>query len=419
MKLSKLHIAIIISSVVTVLLLFIIFPVSSIFIPTKITQVSNVSPNIQNGPIVTGSIVNTTKIIIPQANVTAVTQLLDQAGCNTNQGICSASSPKLTINVQANLLDSNQNPILSSVYIPIPTYSLVPQSWFAPLSLTKLALTPSGTFLGNVKPLSLTDSQGHDITLGSVQVGFYGVVPQDSTILATGDYVAMLDDHVEQAGHFVGNGMTQNQQLLFAITGLPSLTFTFSDELKTVPDGSQHVFSIKIGNVTATVQNGKTSNQFQLTKTALAYVLVMTVNQQKQTVIGANNQAIAVFKSDDAVVTTFTNQSYGDPNTFCHNFDGGGYAHCNPSLPPLPAVSATTNGFPIPINMIPRNSNVVITVNGQHFTEITPITQQTYTISCTERLVSGQVYSDGGIDANTYADESFTIHCTSNFGFTQ
>lgn len=441
LPISQIDIAIISASVIAVAVLMIVFPIGNFFVTVPVTKanVPVITPNIQNGGTPTASIVNTTKIIIPSANVTAVSQILDQSGCNTNQGICSASSPKLTINVQANLLDSNQRPILSSVYIPIPPQnSWVPQSWFSGLSLTKLAVTPSGKSFA-FKPLSLTDAQGNDVTLGSVQVGFFGVVPQDATILATGDYVAKLDDKVEQAGHFGGQGTTKNQQLLFSISGLPVLTFTFSDELKTAADGSQHIFSIQIGNITATVQNGKSSAQYQLVKNSVAYILVMTANQQKQTVIGADNKAIAVFKSDDAINLcgrtglvgnnvdyvggTENNHLYisspasntGLVSVYENGFllatgqTNAGNPSFNPQNPESIAPNSQGQKVCTMINGIPRDSDVTIVTTQKTYNFHTPVVQTTYSYDC-----SGSVASLDPLHASS--QQVISGGCTTDFG---
>ncbi len=352
--------------------------------------------------------VNASRIYVTPPNATVITNALDALGCNNNNGICSASSPKFLIDSKIILFDSNQN------QIPISTYTNIPiqQSLFG----SKLQVI--GKYGGFSLPkLSLTDSSGNLLDLGSVQYKPFGVTNIDTNVIMTGQFAVYLDDVLLAHRYIATQGNTVNKTIPLYIDTQPAYTFTFADEGATWADKSVHIFKIVVGNVTATTGIGQNTQTFKDTNNALVYVLVMTVDQQKITSIGVDSKATAIFKSDDAVVTTLNNNGGYNLNTFCsNNFDGGGYATCNTSYT-LPSVSVSSNGFYIPINTIPRLSNIVINVNGQTFTEITPVTQQTYTISCTPKLVTGKTYSNGGIDATTYADISFILHCTSNFGF--
>lgn len=414
-------------SVFVLVMLFVIFPVQNLFVPTPISKIntSNISPNIQNGPITTGTIVNTTKVFVNNANVSGTQQFLDSAGCQNNaQPICNNSSPKFVINVQSVLFDSNQKQYPSSAYINIPTQSLLPTSlsWFSnTLSFISGQKTfpvySQGKLLDNVHTLTLTDSQNPNINLdlGSVQVVFYGVVPQDTNVIAYGDYAVYLDDQMRANGHFAAQGNTVNQQIPMVINNLPALTFTFSDEGQNWVNGTQHIYRITIGNVTATTGSGTSTTTFQFPKTSLGYILVMTLNDAKKTIIGADNQAIAVFKSDDTLTSCGQYPSVDQTSNA-----GSGEAYTSYSLTQVngiasPNVVLTSNGFVLGkissetrtlninsqnpdslqgqpvgqqfcdgvISNVPRNSVLGIVVNGVTQTIQTPVTQSNILVTPT------------------------------------
>lgn len=381
--------------------------------------------------------INTGTFIVPPPNNTSIQKaitstvnqtsptssiqnVLDSAGCKDNNGICAASSPKFLINTQVILSDSNQQPYPYSTYVNIPLQNL--------LGLNQLSIyDKSGNFVDKISKLSLTDSQGHLLDLGNIKLSLYGVTNYDTNVVASGDFAVFLDDQLRGTKHLAIQGMTQNKTIPMQINGQPAYGFTFQDEGRNWIDGSQHIFKVLVGNVTATVGTGQNTQLFQYTKSAIAYVLVMTVNQNKITIIGVDNKAVAVFKADDTLqlcgrdgINTY--QDTIDSNDIFHT----SLAWSTPSVS-TGLVSVSENGFLLvsghstttggtagvksctTLTGIPRDTDIVINAGGINYDIHTPITQFGYVYDC-----SGTVKNTDPI--NGRGQNIISGGCTNNFG---
>lgn len=323
-----------------------------------------------------------TDVIYTQPNQTGIDNFLNSVNIETRE------SPKFGIEVDTILLDSNKKEFTYSTFLNLPT-------------------------------ATITDPEGHYLDLGSVQVALRAVSNSEQKIVVTGKFKAFLDD--KQIGldrTFTGIGFTTNKSLPLTIDGKPAFTFTFADEGLGWADKSIHYFKVYITDIDATVGEGFDTQSYKYSTRFLGYILTMTVDGTKKVVIGTDNTAISVFKSDSTI------QVCGQNAGRTTRYEFGKYVYTPfPALYP-PRVDIVVNGFKVvssasvlfgsrdadfgalgcsvPQSGIPRGTDVVFRVDGKDFTVHTPLTQYAYKASCNYRN------SISGIIGTT---------CTSNFGW--
>lgn len=364
------------------------------------------------------------KAINQTSTANSVQNMLDSAGCKDNTGICSASSPKLLINTQVVMYDSNQVPYPYSTYINIPLQDLTGWNMFNAVDL-------HGNFIDKVKKLSLVDSQGHILDLGTIKLSMYAATNYDTNVIVSGDFAVYLDDQLRGQKHLAIQGMTQNKSIAMQINGQSAYGFTFANEGATWTNGTQHIFKILIGNVTGTVGTGQNTQTFRLTQNSLAYVLVMTLNSDKKTVLGIDNKAVTVYKSDDSILLSARNAVWGDYQTGCTVCNYGIQDNFFVSSGPTTASAKVyVNGFLIAsgsivgssdqassqgivtstVTGIPRDSDViVITQDGSKYSFHTPIVQETYNLNCAGTVSNTDPVNGRGQYVNSGG-------CTNDFG---
>lgn len=356
------------------------------------------------GTVGTGKLseVNTTRTFVKPPNMTAINNALDSVCVKNISGVCSLSSPKLIINVNAVLFDSNQKQFPSNTNINIPQqFSFIPTP--------KIPVYIDNKLLKTLPKLSLTDQQGHYLDLGNVQLGFTALVNNDAKITLVGSFDVYLDDQLRRSGQFTGQGTTTNKILQLSLLNKPAYTFTFSDEGKTWMNGTQHIFRVMIHDVTATVDDGTNSYSFKENNPSIAYILVMTLDSSKTTVIGYDNQATAIFKTDDTVQTcgrypVLVGHSYGQTSEDVWSYEGAssspsltvydnGYqiAHIDGTIvsnvaSSLPSTSSNGKTFCSSVGNIPRDSDITIRSGTQSWITHTLITQQDLKIDCSGSL---------------------------------
>lgn len=411
---------VILVSVFALAMVISIFPVNHFSFTTSANnaQNSNISPQLNNATIKTGSIVNGSKVFIVGPNSTSVQNALDSV-CKDNNGICSLSSPKFLIKSSTVLFDSNQVQYPTSTLVNIPLQSFLP--WVPKISITD----SNGNLISQMPKLSLTDSQGHLLDLGTVQLGLYGVTNVDTDVIVTGVFSVYLDDKTIYSKQFATQGKTLNG--LIPITSFGNngvFTFTFADEGKDWKDGETHIFKIMLGNVVATVGSGDKTSIFQYSNAAPVYVLVMTVNQNKITTIGVDNKAIAIFKSDDSIQACGRNgivsfQTLGD--VYNHYYSG----YVSQQVRNTGLISIYENGFLItkvqsantipsynsanPDSVdansgmgqkscvtqtgIPRDADLLVTIGTNQYNIHTPTTQTTLIYDCSGDAVPNDPFT--------------------------
>lgn len=325
----------------------------------------------------TGSVVNAT-VIYTKPNQTGITNFLDSV--NSPVG----GAPKLILQASSILFDSNQTQFPFSTYFNVP-----------------------------LQTQSLTDSAGHSLDLGSVQVLLTVGTTSQQTVVLTGEMQAFLDTTMVSDQQIYAQGVATGNSLPITIGGQKAFTFTFADEGKTWTDKSTHVFKIIITKIQATSGIGSNTNSFSTNSQFLAYLLPMTVDQSKITVIGYNQKAISIFQSDDTISTCgsyqgFTFQQYGQSSG-----SGGGTTVTTSGGVDAPNADVYSNGFVIassgsassansygnvndpvlthpqngkfctsPVSGIPRNADVTIVVGNARFDVHTPVTQYSYIYDC-------------------------------------
>lgn len=345
----------------------------------------------------TGSVVNAS-VIYTKANTTGITNFLDSV--NSPVG----GAPKLVIQASSILFDSNQTQFPFSTYFNVP-----------------------------LQTQSLTDAQGHSLDLGTLQISFFVGTTSQQTIVLTGEMQAFLDNTMVSDQQIYAQGVATGSTLPITVGGQKAFTFTFADEGKTWTDKSTHVFKVVLTKIQATSGFGTNQNSFSTNSQFLAYILPMTVDKSKITVIGVNNKAVSIFQSDDTlslcgrsgVVTQSVTYQNGIPNYNIYLSSGA----VNTGL-----VTVTQNGFPITsgqsgatspnfnganpdslegknlgtkscvkLTGIPRNVQIDINAGGKDYLVQTPVTQFDY------------VYDCSGTVTTVNAETKITGGCTNNF----
>lgn len=349
-----------------------IFPVNSIFVTVPKSQTNNINAQVPTSALSTGSVINAS-VVYTKPNQTGTANFLDSIG----------GGSKFIIQVSSILFDSNQKqfPFQTFLNIPLATQSLV-------------------------------DNQGHNLDLGSLQVSLSGGTDSQAQMIVTGQMQAFLDNTMVADDQFYAQGTAINKIVPITINGQKAFTFTFADEGKTWTDGSTHIFKIMITKVQATVGVGAATQSYSSNMQMLAYLLPMTVNQQKITVLGVDNQAVAIFKSDIQLITSTVGTvtlSGCDGTTVCQQATVG-----------VPSVQVYDNGFLIGqgtnISNIPRNELVTFVINGMPVKIQTPTTVYQYKIDCNFKQTS-IYYTPDSNGLQTIAHVIGSPYCTSNFGW--
>lgn len=306
-------------------------------------------------------------------------------------------SPKFLINPSVELFDSSNNPYQVQSYFNIPILNSI---------------------LGNanLQKYTLIGPQGQILDLGNVVIALNGVTDQPNVYVTTsGTFEVLLDGVVRSQYTFYGQGLTSSQKIIpLMINNKPSYGFTFANEGSTWQNNSTHIFEVVLGNVTATVTSGTTSQTFQTKNSFLAYLLPMTLDNTKKVILNPSGNPVSVFLNDDTLQSCGQNMksvphlegSYGSSEgTYTiWTYEGGA---------PAPQVDVSQNGFSLgtiqsippthgncnedctgpnhdpfcsaPITGIPRGTNLQITYNGQTYNVVTPQTQYGLKVTCTDQ----------------------------------
>lgn len=365
--------------------------------------------------------VNTTKVFVTPPNMTGIDNVLDSIKAPSG-------TQKLVISVNSILFDSDQK------QYPLTTYEKL-----SPVitSLIGYDLLPSFVSTGFVKPLSLTDQSGHILDLGTVQVSFTALTDSDQQISVTGKMRAYLDDKVVSEKTIYAQGIAVNKKIDLLLDNKNAFTFTFSDEGKDWIDKSTHIFKVTLVGLTATTTTGTTSVSYSSgVNEFLAYLLPMTLDGSKKTILGVDNKAVSIFISDDTIQScgltqsvSISNSPIGTSNPYTIISKSGGHD--------APAVTVVQNGFTVAkldgmsssvsvspdgavssrppssgfctgkVTGIPRDAIVVFTFEGNSYTVHTPTTHYDYVVDCSGRKSTDPSHATG---------QYVSTGCKSNFG---
>jgi len=247
-----------------------------------------------------------TDTVFTESDDNLVTQFLDEAEIDLP-----LASEKFGIEVQTVLFDSEQNQF------------------------------PFSTIL-NIPQLTVTDNEGRLLDLGSIQTTFLGITTDDSDKsfkmngvvefwldddliakkhlyasetdnkktyqLSLVNNLTVISENIGETSYVNESGTTTSVNLTKKVPIPPSFTerksnftFTLSDEGKNWADGSKHTYRVVIRDVHANIDSQSNFKVFDWSGEKIAYQLDVTVDQSKKTVIGAENKAVKIFKSDSTI----------------------------------------------------------------------------------------------------------------------
>src|SRR3990167_53047 len=256
--------------------------------------------------------------------------------------------------------------------------------------------------------LSLFDTTGAIIDLATIQSGLSVVTSYDADVDAIGTMQTWLDDKmISEDKIYVYMGGVHSKRTVLNIDNEikpigfrhQAKTFTFSDEGETWHDKEKHHYRIIIKDITvwAVSQDGK-KKTYQFEGEFIAYDLEMVVDGTKKTILGENNEAIAVFKLDSSLSRC---AQFGEVSADRH---GGVRTGLTTQQPPMYAydangkllaenigeVSGTQKTDPlrlvhtcITITGVPRNTDIKLVAGNKEFFVKTPLTESvSYIINC-------------------------------------
>jgi len=248
------------------------------------------------------SIVETERIFT-ESDQSLIEQFLDENDLPS-------SSEKFGIEVQTVLFDSYQNQYPSSSILEIPN-------------------------------LSVSDSEGRLLDLGSIQTSFAGIISNsdrgsETSFNLDGNVKFYLDDTLiaEKKLYFSEQGeISQSKTLdLSIVNTIPppsfdrpkAFTFTLSDEGKDWVDGSEHTYRVVVTDINAELTSNKNIEKYLWHGEKIAYELKVKVDTRKIVVLNDENNPISIFKSDSTLqLCGSASHSEARYVSLSHGFSGG------------------------------------------------------------------------------------------------
>mgnify|MGYP001614317281 FL=1 len=376
---------------------------------------------VTNSPISRQSVVDDASVYA-STNQTAIDQFIDNIDISLDPSIQTTTTPKFTILTNLVLFDSNNREYPKT----IPTN-------------VELAKN------------SLVDDQGRLLDLGSVQFTFDGIgTIQNKNLEITATALFCLDTKCDEKKLY-RQGTLQNNKISLYVGDYfiePALgqrkfdyTFSFANEGKEWTDGSSHSIHVILKDIT--FRNFTTDEKWFFVGEDEIYNLKMIVNQQKTVVYDEQlKQAITIFKKDN-IFSSCAGGAKGIASTGSAYGSSGGSS----SPAPVPEITFKVNGEPfgsipyhndggqlppIPIGLhsgsyngadtcktlnLPRNAEVIATIENQDYKFFTPKAQQNFFIKCSNDLFGiGSVYYGGSYRPSYYEPK---LVCNSNIGFSK
>ena len=366
-----------------------------------------------NSPISQKSVVNDASIYA-STNQTAIQNFIDNMDVNVDPIL--KTTPKFTIMTNLVLFDSNGKQYPKT----IPTN----------VDLAKN---------------SLIDSEGRLLDLGSVQFTFDGIGTLENKNLEISATALFCLDNDCNTKKLYRQGTLQNNKISLYVGDSfiePPIgqrkfdyTFTFADEK--FHEGTDHTFRVILKDIT--FRNFASNEKWFFVGEDEIYNLKMTVNQQKTVVYDEQlKQAVSIFKQDNV----FSSCSGGAKQVV----STGGYGGTSSSAP-IPEIIFRINGEPfgsipyhndggqlpqIPQGLqsgsnngadtcktlnLPRNAEVIATIEGIDYKFFTPKAQQNFYVKCSNDLVGvGNVYYGGSYRPSSYESK---YACSSNIGYSK
>jgi len=329
---------------------------------------------------------------------TALDKFLDENGIPVTE--------QLTIETAVVLFDSQLNKVKSSTFIDIPLIN------------------------------SLITSKGLVIDKGAVQVGFFGITSQANDIKIEADVEIWLNkDKIAERKIFKNfdgdvvksNSLKVDTSVKREFESDDNYTFQLTDEGEKWEDGSTNYFRVIITSVTAETQSGKI---FSWHGDFFAYVLEMTVDESKVSVVDEENNIQAIFKSDGEILrcwqmatistirgfTTLAPRDLPTVEVFVNGKSISGVDNESIQLKtPIGSDGRAGTGIRTEctdrINNIPRFQEITIKVGAirgqpsEEFKIVSPKSEVEYIITC--------------LSKNPGSTQPSTLPCTSNFGWSE
>jgi hypothetical protein len=322
-----------------------------------------------------------TEIVFTESNDSLVTRFLDEQQIDSP-----FSTEKFGIETQTVLFDSNQEQFPSSNILDIPQ-------------------------------LTLTDTEGRILDLGSIQTSFVGITANsEKSFNMTGTVEFWLDDTlIKTKKLYASDTSSENIHPISVVDSLPpssfdrptTFTFTLSDEGRNWTDGSEHTYRVVMKNIDADVNSEQDHKKFSWSGEEIVYELKTIVDDRKITILDEENNAVAIFKSDNTLqicgnsiyqLVRFVNSDLHQP-TFTvspipvtiTDVDGNVIASASftqPDAERLHSPSKKTKNVwygtndlkscSEKVSGIPRNADLIFIIDGQKIPIKTPLSQVNY-----------------------------------------
>ena len=333
---------------------------------------------------------------------------------------------------------------------------------------------PSSSVL-SIPELSITDDQGRVLDLGTIQTSFLGINSDsergdETSFNLDGTVKFYLDDDLITTKKLYSSetGSSDNYKLAI-LDSLPptsfdrpqAFTFTLSDEGSDWLDKSEHTYRIVVTEINAEINSNENIKKFSWSGEKIAYELKVKVDESKKVVYDYKGEAISIFKND-STLQICGNSIYQKENSQAPQQglktisppsvvvrDTGGNILTSAEHTATDASQGVAEGrnqktwYGISsVNScsektygIPRDADIIFTVNGKDYPVHTPKSQINYHLNAflePQRLSKsiGDGQTDGSLNTNDgiiksvcagrnnlYCAYVYTDGITSNFGF--
>jgi len=367
-----------------------------------------------------GSIVDT-DVVFVESDESILTNFLDE---NNLAG----GSETATLETSTILFDSDQNQFPTSSFLGIPSLSVTDSDG----NLLDLGTMHTGFFIKTTNPKLSIEAYGKvkfflgDQLIADKWIWLSSQSEEDNQFVIL-DNLFFTERTVEtKVTTFVVELDAEVLKTVIITEKIPippsfsdrkqAFTFTISDEGRDWIDGSTHTYRVIITEFNVNADN----ERFGFTGEFLAYALAVTVDGQKIVVLGDDNNAISIFKSDATFVLTThatviycgsaicSEIGYATSPTVSIYKNGEFIIDLNSGTPPNPP-SRTSGGwsgsrYEEKINL-QRGTDYILKIEGVDYPISTPLSQSNWQVSCSP------IFLD-----NKYTGED---ECVSNFGYAQ
>ena len=315
---------------------------------------------------------------------------------------------------------------------------------------------PTSNIIG-IPELSITDDQGRVLDLGTIQTSFLGINSDskrgdETSFNLDGTVKFYLDDELITTKKLYSSetGSSENYKLSI-LESLPptsfdnrpqAFTFTLSDEGADWLDKSEHTYRIIVTEINAEINSNQNIKKFSWNGEKIAYELKVRVDESKKVVYDYKGEAVSIFKNDstlqicgESIYQKENNKApqqkektINPPSVVVRDTNGNILTSAEHTSNVAVAQIAegrnvkywygisTVNSCSEKTDGIPRDADIIFTVNGKDYPVHTPKSQINYHLSAfLEPLnIDGKIKTvcNGSYCANVYTDG-----ITSNFGF--